>query len=135
MTEYTYMVCPICGIHYAVDAHVMNYKKSKESGHKETGWSCPNGHSLVFRNSDADRLRRERDRLKQRLAERDDEISHLEGSVAAHKGQITKLKKRASAGICPCCNRSFQNLRRHMVCKHPAYGKEALTVITGGAAG
>jgi hypothetical protein len=37
------------------------------------------------------------------------------------KGQMTKLKKRVSNGVCPCCNRSFANLRRHMATKHPGY--------------
>jgi hypothetical protein len=23
--------------------------------------------------------------------------------------------------VCPCCNRSFQNLRRHMATKHPEF--------------
>jgi hypothetical protein len=24
-------------------------------------------------------------------------------------------------GVCPCCNRTFQNLARHMAGKHPDY--------------
>jgi hypothetical protein len=25
-------------------------------------------------------------------------------------------------GVCPCCNRTFQQLARHMKAKHPGYG-------------
>lgn len=31
---------------------------------------------------------------------------------------------------CPCCNRTFQNLQRHMTSKHPDY--VSLDVIEGG---
>ena len=27
-------------------------------------------------------------------------------------------------GVCPCCNRSFENLRNHMHTQHPDYGQE-----------
>lgn len=39
----------------------------------------------------------------------------------AMKGVVTKLKKRVSNGVCPCCNRYFANLHRHMTNQHPDY--------------
>jgi len=42
-------------------------------------------------------------------------------SLSATKGVITKIKKRVHNGVCPCCNRSFVNLNRHMKTKHPDY--------------
>ena len=30
-----------------------------------------------------------------------------------------KQLKRVHNGVCPCCNRSFQNLQKHMKTKHP----------------
>jgi hypothetical protein len=38
---------------------------------------------------------------------------------------VTRLKNRAAAGLCTCCNRSFQNLRKHMEIKHPEQVKAA----------
>lgn len=35
------------------------------------------------------------------------------------------LRNRAAAGVCPCCNRTFEQLGRHMTTKHPEYVKEA----------
>lgn len=32
-----------------------------------------------------------------------------------------RLRKRASAGVCPCCNRTFSQLARHMQTKHPTF--------------
>lgn len=42
----------------------------------------------------------------------------------AQKGQNTRLKKRIAAGVCPCCNRSFANLREHMAGQHPDFTGE-----------
>ena len=93
---------------------------------------CPYGHRQHYAEgeSQAQKLRRERDRLQQRLAQKDDEITwqreareRAERSASAMKGQVTKLKKRASAGVCPCCNRSFENLARHMASKHPDFAE------------
>ena len=30
-------------------------------------------------------------------------------------------KESAKAGVCPCCNRSFSNLRRHIQAKHKEF--------------
>ena len=62
--------------------------------------------------SEREKLRRERDQLKQQLAYKDDEI-------AAKGKQLTRLQKRIHAGVCPCCNRTFTNVARHMKTKHP----------------
>lgn len=93
---------------------------------------CPNGHSRHFSESAADRLRKERDRLAQKVAEKDDEIRHqreiaeaAERRSSAARGQITKLKNRVGRGVCPCCNRTFENLARHMGTKHPTFAAEA----------
>lgn len=100
-----------------------------------TPFFCPNGHQLSYRDSENDRVRRERDQLKQReawYAERLKEARQradrergaretAERQASARKGQITRLKNRAAAGVCPCCNRSFENLRRHMSSKHPHF--------------
>lgn len=91
---------------------------------------CPNGHSQSFvtGQSEAEKLRQERDRLVQRMAQKDDEIKYqreqrelAERRVSAAKGQITKIKKRAFQGVCPCCNRQISNLQFHMHAKHPNY--------------
>lgn len=37
------------------------------------------------------------------------------------KGVATRLKNRAAHGVCPCCNRTFQQLARHMSAKHPDF--------------
>jgi hypothetical protein len=103
---------------------------------------CPYGHSQVFAKgeSEADRMRRERDRLKQQMAQRDDdhraERDRLLGQIAAEKkqtavasGKATKARKRAAAGLCPCCNRSFASTRMaaHMKTMHPDFKAEEVS--------
>lgn len=100
------------------------YEMRKEDGRK---FYCPAGHEQYFSESDLDKARRERDRLKQMLAQKDDAIADeinrrqdVEKTLAATRGQVTKLRNRAKAGLCtvPGCNRHFTNLERHMASKH-----------------
>lgn len=43
--------------------------------------------------------------------------------LSAARGQVTRIKNRVGNGVCPCCNRSFGNLHRHMQTKHPGWKK------------
>ena len=120
--EYARMQCGLCGIvHYMPEVLRAECKKQ---GDKKS-WHCPNGHERVYRKSAADELRRQCDLLTQRLAQKDDEIlqqtrmkQQAEKSATAYKGQVTRFKNRAHAGLCSCCNRHFTNLQRHMASKH-----------------
>jgi hypothetical protein len=94
---------------------------------------CPYGHEQHFCEGETEeqKLRRERDRLQQRLAEKDDEIAwqrksreETERKLTATRGVVTKIKNRVGHGVCPCCNRTFENLARHMNSKHRGYAAE-----------
>jgi hypothetical protein len=95
---------------------------------------CPYGHEQHFPAGETDeaKLRRERDRLAQQIAQRDDEIARqrrlreeAERSLTATKGVVTRMRNRVGHGICPCCTRTFGNLQRHMKTQHPTYVAEA----------
>lgn len=112
-----------CGLPFSMPMWL--YEACERNG---TTFHCPLGYKIVFKETSADRLCRERGRLKQRLAQKDDAIAReqrwrqeAERLASAYKGQVTKLRKRAMAGVCPCCSRSFQNLKRHMENKHPGF--------------
>lgn len=94
------------------------------------GFTCPWGHANVFPAGEAEinKVRRERDRLKQqearlreRISEEQERAATAERRASAARGQVTRLKNRAAAGLCPCCNRSFVNLQRHMATKHKGF--------------
>lgn len=130
MSDLVAKKCPICGVVYGLDRAFYEYRDNGgEANGRPANWHCPNGHTLVIRESAADRLRRENERLMQRQAQLRDEIKEEQHRAAGFKGQITKMKKRSAAGVCPCCNRSFQNLRRHMTTKHPDYADDKVVPL------
>lgn len=89
---------------------------------------CPYGHPQIYPagESTLTLVRRERDRLTQQLAEKDDEINKWKVTARRHIAQSEKQAKtlrRVDKGVCPCCNRSFVALQRHMKTKHPDFNK------------
>ena len=113
--------CITCGCIFGVPGGFTTQRRKD----KKTFY-CPNGHTMSYTESEEDKLRRERDRLTQRLAQKDDEIKDLENRRRAAFGQVTKLRKRIGNGVCPCCTRSFANLHRHMKTEHPNFKTEAV---------
>lgn len=108
--------------------------ESAKAGAPNVTFYCPYGHPQVFAvgETDEQKLRRERDRLFQRIAEKDDEIKRqrdlregTERQLSATKGVVTRIKNRVGHGVCPCCTRSFANLARHMQTQHAGFAAEA----------
>lgn len=120
MFDLVEQTCCRCQTKFAIHRDI--YRVACERREK-FGFYCPNGHAqhFVTGETEIDKLRRERDVLKQRIAQKDDEIAHQRNIVISAKGQITKLKKRAKAGVCPCCSRTFANMAAHMKTKHPEF--------------
>ncbi len=122
MTSFVSTTCAHCKVEFGL--HPDTDRELRRSGY---GFKCPYGHALVFNAgpSEEDKLRQERDRLKQNAAYLEDrlraEVEHrkaAQNQARAQRGVVTRLKNRAAAGVCPCCNRSFAQLRRHMETKH-----------------
>jgi hypothetical protein len=97
---------------------------------------CPNGHGMSYLGkSETEKLkeqleeeRRQRQRAEQNVAfwsdeakEQRERAEHEKRRANGYKGHATKITKRAKAGVCPCCNRTFQQLARHMATKHPTF--------------
>jgi hypothetical protein len=124
---YTVIECGGCGVSYALSDQ---YIHARRQDHKN--WTCPNGCNRHYPEGSSDA---EKAKAAQALAERRLEWANTakraaqEQATAAHrqatayKGHNTRLRKRAAAGLCPCCNRSFQDLARHMGTKHPEFGE------------
>jgi len=133
MSELVTKNCPVCFIDYAIPK-AMNDKRRAEGGN----WFCPNGHSLHVSETTTDKLTRERDQLKQRVAEWQDyerqaseRAEAAERRASAARGQVTRLKNRAANGVCPCCNLTFANLQRHMASKHAGFLAEEVQAEAG----
>lgn len=112
------VVCGSCGVTHAIPA--AKYDTALAEG---GFWTCPNGHSRGWDKSASERAAEKRatDRIKQENARLQEELSAaVQSHVRADKA-LTRHKKRAAAGVCPCCTRTFANMGRHMKTKHPGY--------------
>lgn len=107
------LVCGTCGVPHAIPEAL--YEECKREG---GFWTCPNGHSRGYgEGTTAAELKR----AKQALAQKDDEIRATKDALDYAKSEIERQKRRTAAGVCPCCNRTFVQLARHMKTKHPSY--------------
>jgi hypothetical protein len=112
-----------CGISFAVPSW---WHKGKRETH--TWFYCPNGHQQHFSSeSDIEKARRERDIARQQVARAEQEAAEARRGWEKAEREAKKLKKRASAGTCPCCQRTFSNMATHMKREHPQF------VADGGA--
>lgn len=119
------MSCCQCSVRFAVlDEYDDERRKDGAFFH------CPNGHSQSYADTEAKRLRKELDREQQRhnraldrLRDERDRREQTERKLSATRGVVTRTKNRVGKGVCPCCNRSFANLRKHMHSKHPQYAE------------
>lgn len=123
MSEMEDRICGVCGIAWSAPKVFMN--ECRKEGKNKTFY-CPNGHGRVFKESEADEVRRELNRAQQLLAQRDDEILAERKRVHAEQKKVKKLTTRVSAGVCPCCNRTVRQMALHMKNKHPTFKAEAL---------
>ncbi len=80
---------------------------------------CPNGHSQHYTKPKCTRLQEEIEATKRELtAARCATLSEQNKRESVER-EMKRRMRRVHAGVCPCCNRTFQNLARHMQTKHP----------------
>ena len=124
--------CCHCGVRFAMTE---DFKKERLNNRGPNNpFYCPNGHKQHYiGKSEADIERERAEQLQRQLtaaeerAKRQRELREAaERQAAAARGQVTKIKKRVGNGVCPCCNRTFSDLQRHMHTKHPEFKAEAV---------
>jgi hypothetical protein len=100
-------------------------RRLRESG---ATFYCALGHAQSWRETELDRLRAklaEQTRIATIQAERAAAAERAEQTAVdqmkAAAREAKRLERRAKAGVCPCCQRSFVALRRHMAAKHPGF--------------
>lgn len=122
--------CCVCGVTYAIpksfDDSALKYR-----GDQPNGWSicCPFGHTWHYvGQTDEERLRAQlresRARSGRLAADLDQTKASLRGTranAARTRKELSRTKERVAAGVCPCCNRTFKQLARHMATRHPNY--------------
>lgn len=123
--ELTTISCGHCGGTYAINER---YRKQK---HEEGGsWNCPycqigwgyssNGENAKLkRELEAERKRREWFEKNARSEREARETTQRR--LIAQRGASTRLRNRIKNGVCPCCTRTFVNLKQHMTTQHPDF--------------
>jgi hypothetical protein len=128
-TERLTVVTCWCGMHHAVPENLRDYQqRCHDEGRNVPDIFCPLGHSHMpagqpLKDKLERRLAAEKERSARLAAQRD----QAEASARAFKGAATRARRRAAAGVCPCCHRNFRQLRVHMSKMHPDYDPEAVT--------
>lgn len=132
-TKMVEMECGECGVVYALTKAFV-----EERGEDHKTWRCPWGHRRYFpQKSREEELREQLEREQQRRREAytralhaEDQKRAAEHELRATRGAARKVAQRIQAGVCPCCNRSFKNLSRHMETKHPDWAGAAYRRLT-----
>lgn len=134
-SKLTTIDCGSCGGTYAIS------ESFRQEKHNVGGsWTCPYcrcgwGYSG---NSENERLKREVERQKREVQSAENrvanerarhdqtraELRETEARRRAEKGAKTRIKNRVANGVCPCCNRSFADLHRHMASQHPDFASQ-----------
>lgn len=105
-----------CGIVMAIPDSL--YKEAQRNHKLDV--HCPLGHTFVYSgDTEADKLRKQLQWERDRLASERARADGAEASLRATKGVVTKLRKRAITGTCAFCHRHFANVERHVATKHP----------------
>lgn len=123
-TTHEMISCCQCGMEFAVPSSWADERRRLHDG-----FHCPNKHSLVFKGKSAEEKQRaEIERLQKRLAWKEESLASANKMIdtahrrnAALRGVVRRVKRRVGSGVCPCCHRTFSQLARHMVGKHPRY--------------
>ncbi len=110
--------CYKCGVAFGM---TVDFQRRRLKDRKS--FYCPSGHSQVYVG------KTEQQKLKEKLASAERKAAKLEAEKWQAKDEAEReskkygrLRERVKNGVCPCCNRTFQNLARHMKTKHPEWG-------------
>ncbi|MCK5235902.1 MAG: hypothetical protein KAR06_02865 [Deltaproteobacteria bacterium] len=106
--------CITCGIVFAIPE---GFRRALKTSHKP--FFCPSGHEMYYPGkTEAEKLRKELTEEQKRADELRAENYRLGRQRDGALETITRMKKRANAGVCPHCRRHFVNVEKHIHTKH-----------------
>jgi hypothetical protein len=115
--EYVAVHCGIrdngCDVEFAMTRHF--YEETRRTGQ---AWYCPNGHRRVWGGPTTDQKLRDAETREVALT---DQLAAAVRDAETVRVALLRDRQRFANGVCPCCNRSFGNVRRHMATQHPDY--------------
>lgn len=111
--------CCRCGMPFAI---TQDFKERRIKDHE--GFYCPRGHRQYYIG------KTEEEKLREKLEIKNIEINRVyseNATLKLEKNQVKKsynrMRQRIKNGVCPCCNRTFQNLLEHIKKQHPNFAK------------
>jgi len=113
-------LCFKCGCVIALPAELM---RNRRNDHES--FYCPNGHGQHFTGKATEEQLREQlsaAQTRESTAKREAEYQRKRAEEELTKRHAAEGKlRRVKNGVCPCCKRTFINLKRHMKGKHPGF--------------
>lgn len=111
--DFTVITAGCCGASFAVP------DESYERWHQtHVRWYCPHCGSRRHFIGETKEQKRIRD-LEQRVAREQGRVVAERTRADNHRRRYRRMRERIQNGVCPCCNRTFTNLARHMATQHP----------------
>lgn len=115
--EYKIINPSCCNAPFAVPASTLrNWKES------HCTWHCPHCGRRRYYPELTDEEKRIRE-LQQQLSSTQVRAVAAESRARTKQRQYERIRDRVKNGVCPCCNRTFQNVARHMATQHPEFGE------------
>ena len=121
---FTVVHCANCGIAFGITSDLERCRRSDGQS-----FYCPAGHRQYFPGeTDADRAQRLAGQLdieRTRLSSVKRQLDYQTRARKAASTRLRKVRQRIGHGVCPCCNRTFNQLAQHMAAKHPDFTTHA----------
>ena len=111
--------CPTCHMPHSFPRSLYDDLQRTKPNHTIY---CPMGHRWHYNGeNELDVELRKRQRAEQENARLAQEAASEARKRVAAEAKLKQHTKRTAAGLCPCCNRSFRQLKAHLKSKHPDY--------------
>jgi hypothetical protein len=112
--------CSECSVPMALPQEFRNARLADRKA-----FYCLNGHNQFFpgktHEQEAKEAKAALERIRVSKKAVEDQLAAANRSNSALRGSMTKIRKRIGNGSCPCCNRHFKDVERHMANKHPDF--------------
>lgn len=111
--------CCKCGMPFAM---TQDYQQRRRQD--RAAFYCPSGHGQHYTGpTEAQKLKVELARQTQMLDAAQSRALTAEAERASVAKAHRKMRERVMNGVCPCCNRTFQNLMQHMKSEHSDFAE------------
>lgn len=117
----TVTTCKTCGVLHAIPVALLEGKR-REGGF----YFCPNGHQWGWSEGEREHeeksvaaLQSKNSKLQGEIRIAEARARQLEVDLKSKSNEIRRMNRRATAGTCQFCHRTFTQMARHMESKHP----------------